>query len=409
LHPDETAAMQRTLLIALCLCLLAWSLTGALSSARQGKPGLPGARAVIQAAEYPSLQAALDALPAEGGVVQIPPGVFEISAPLTLTRGEVLIQGAGSATHIKNISQTGASAITIRAPGYPQNKKARLWRVELAGLRITGQAQSGHGIEAHGVDELFVHGVTVSYHGGNGIHTFDCYEDPRIADCLISYNKKSGLYIEGGHDIVVCGNHFEENLDAVECIDAFNLCMSGNNLDDHLRHGVVIANTYGSVVASNMIEECKGTAVILDRDCYGITLSANVIAHHEGGGVDLRDAHGCAVSANTFVLVKQNALRIGPDADRITVTGNNFSDSYIGGAGLKKRALDDQTASGLVLDGTSDVTVSGNSFAGLTTKAVELLKPSRRVLFAGNVLTEVESDHERLAEGSKVVDNLGRE
>ena len=60
--------------------------------------------------------------------------------------------------------------------------------------------------------------------------------------------------------------------------------MTGNNLDDHLRHGVVIENTYGSVVSGNMIEECKGIAIILDRDCYGITLSSNVIAHEVQGG-----------------------------------------------------------------------------------------------------------------------------
>ena len=68
------------------------------------------------------------------------------------------------------------------------------------------------------------------------------------------------------HDIVVVGNQFEENLDALVCKDSFNLCMTGNNLDDHLRHGVVIENTYGSVVSGNMIEECNGIAIILDRD-----------------------------------------------------------------------------------------------------------------------------------------------
>ena len=76
--------------------------------------------------------------------------------------------------------------------------------------------------------------------------------------------------------------------------DGYNLCMTGNCLDDHLRDGVVIENTYGSVVSGNMIEECAGTGIILDRDCYGITLSANVIAHETSGGIDLRDAHGCA-------------------------------------------------------------------------------------------------------------------
>src|SRR5262245_48819836 len=105
--------------------------------------------------------------------------------------------------------------------------------------------------------------------------------------------------------------------------------MTGNCLDDHLRDGVVIEDTYGSVVAGNMIEECASTAIVLDRDCYGIALSANVIAHN-GGGIDLRDAHGCAVSANALTLMKTDALHIGPASDRIAATGNSFSNSFIG-------------------------------------------------------------------------------
>src|SRR4029078_6072693 len=140
--------------------------------------------------------------------------------------------------------------------------------------------------------------------------------------------------------------------------------MTGNNLDDHLRHGVVIENTYGSVVSGNMIEECNGIAIILDRDCYGITLSANVIAHETSGGIDLRDAHGCTVSANTFTIVKKNALLIGPASSRITVTGNNFSDSFIGDGTFKREAAD-LDASGIILSGTSDVGVSGNLVSGV--------------------------------------------
>ena len=159
----------------------------------------------------------------------------------------------------------------------------------------------------------------------------NCYEDPRIADSIFTYNAQAGLNIVGGHDIVVSANQFEENQDAVRCIDSFNLCMNGNNLDDHLGNGVVIENTYGSVLSGNMIEECNGTAVILDRDCYGITISANVIAHNMAGGVDLRDAWGCAVSANTFTIMAARALVVGPGAGGVTITGNNFSNSCIGG------------------------------------------------------------------------------
>jgi hypothetical protein len=362
-------------------------------SSQSTSPGvkLPGARAAIEAANYPSLQAAIDAVPATGGVVYLPAGTFEITAPLRITQEDILIQGSGTATHIKNVNETGEPAIIIEQPKRKTDPKATLWRVELQNMRVTGNPKSGHGIAARHVDEIFLHGITVSYHGGDGILLDHCYEDPRICDCLMTYNKASGLHLDLCHDIVVVGNHFEENLDAVYCHDGFNLCMTGNNLDDHLRHGVVIENTYGSVVSGNMIEECNGTAIILDRDCYGITLSSNVIAHEVEGGIDLRDAHGCAVSANTFTIVKKNALRIGPGSSRITVTGNNFSNSFIGDG--EKRQKVDSAAAGIVLASTREIAITGNVFSGLTTKAVTLEgEGSKEILFKDNVLAEVSTD-----------------
>ncbi len=351
--------------------------------------------AVVNASNYPSLQAAVDALPDEGGIVFVPPATYDLSSPLRITKGDVTIVGAGTSTHIRNKNEQGKPAIVIEPEEYSGNRRARIWRVELSELRLTGNPRSGPGILANGVNELFLHDMTISYHGGDGIRMVDCYEDPRVADCLITYNKGAGLRIVRGHDIVVSANHFEENLDAVQCIDSFNLCMTGNNLDDHLRHGVVIENTYGSIVSANMIEECQGAAIVLDRDCYGITISANVIAHEMGGGVLLLDAHGCAVTGNTFTIVKKQALFIGPNSGRITVTGNNFSNSYIG-HGQQKRAFGDREASGLILEGTRDVVVSGNVFSGLTTEAIEMRNVAPdAVVIEANVIVDCAGSAER--------------
>jgi hypothetical protein len=387
-------------------------LAGGLGVGRAGQAAgsrvrLPGARAVIEAAEYPSLQAAIDALPATGGAVRVPPGTFEIAEPLKITVSDVLFEGAGTATHIKNVNTEGKSAIILQHPSGADNNNAVLWRVRLANFRLTGNDASGHGIEARRINELFVEGVTCSYHGGDGLHLHFCYEDPRICDSLITYNKKTGLNLVGCHDIVVASNQFEENWDAVRCIDGFNLCMTGNNLDDHLGDGVVIENTYGSVVSGNMIEECNGTAIVLDRDCYGITLSANVIAHENTGGIDLRDAHGCAVSANTFTIVQKNAVRIGPASGRITVCGNNFSNSFIGD-GQVKRAANDLGAAGLTLDGTKDIAVVGNLFSSVAPKALTVEgQPVAQVLFTDNVLVDAAADSDKLND-SVVQDNLAR-
>ncbi len=348
---------------------------------------------IIEAAKFASLQAAFDAVPTNGGVVLLPPGNFELREPLVLTSGETRVEGAGASTHLINRNTKGEPALIIRPADIAKNPKSRLWRVQLGNFRISGNTNSGDGVFAHGINEIFIQGLSVDHHGANGIHLKDCYEDPRVSDSILTYNAKNGLLIDACHDIVVNGNHFEENQDAVRCVDSFNLCMNGNNVDDHLRHGVVIENTYGSVLSGNMIEECNGTAVILDRDCYGITVSANVIAHHLGGGVHLLDAWGCTLSANTFVLVHSNSILVTANSGRHTITGNNFSNSHIG-EGKDKRPTEHKTAmgrdeaTGILLLSTSDIVISGNQFSGLSGSAVTGEGALKRLVITGNIVTD---------------------
>lgn len=361
--------------------------------------GLPAySQSVIDASKYDSLQAAADAIPSEGGLLQIPAGKFEISQPLRIKTGDTRIVGVGTASHIVNTNTEGQPAILIENPAFAGKKvptKDRLWRVNVANLRVTGNEKSGAGIEARYIEEIFIQGVTSSYHGGDGVNLHFCYEDPRVSNNLFTYNKASGLRINGCHDIIVSANQFEENQDGVTCLDGYNLTMSGNNLDDHLGNGVVIENTYGSVIASNMIEECQGWAIILDRDCYGTTMSANVIAHDFAGGIDLRDAHGCAISANTFTIVKNAAIAVRESSGSITISANNFSDTWIGkdkdGKQAQKRyekptklENNPNEATGILLQDCEAVVISGNLFSRLVTEAVRQEGDCQKILINSN-------------------------
>lgn len=364
-----------------------------LSLSALGQDSDPVAPLIVEVAAGDDLQAAIDQLPNTGGMIRLSAGTWDLTKPLVISTPETRIEGAGASTHLRNLDESGKPALIVRPPTLSEDPKARLWRVQLGNFRISGNEKSGHGVAAEGIQEIFIHGLSVDHHGGHGISLVDCYEDPRVADSILTYNKQAGLFIDAGHDIVVNGNHFEENQDAVHCVDAFNLCMNGNNLDDHLGNGVVIENTYGSVLSGNMIEECNGTAIILDRDCYGITLSANVIAHDMEGGIDLRDAHGCSVSANTFTLVHQFSVRVGPDSGRIAITGNSFSNSHIGD-GQEKRKLEHENplqidmATGVLIDKASHVNVSGNTFTGLSGSAVRATEGSKSNLVTGNLVTD---------------------
>lgn len=358
---------------------------------------LPGARPIIMAGQYASLQAALDAVPEQGGMVVLPPGHFVIHEPLVVHRSDVCLMGSGTATHIDNQNTEGKPAIFADHPDADSDRGAnRLWRIRISNLRITGNEASGAAIEASYVNELLIDAVTATENGGDGFLLDHCYEDPRINNCLITYNKKTGINLLGCHDIIVAATQFEENQDALHCMDGYNLTMTGNTIDDHLGHGVVIENTYGSVVSGNMIEECAGTAIIIDRDCYGNTLSSNVIAHN-GAGISIRDGHGHAISANTFTLMKSHALMVSPESGRLAITGNSFCNSYIG-EGSVRRKVDDLEAGGVLIQNTSEITLTGNQFSSLSTPAVTASDTTRRVVFAANVFTDVESRHEEASD-----------
>jgi hypothetical protein len=388
-----TADPQRRRTARNSLCCFVPIIASVLLFSSPGQAAEPAAPARLSAADYPSLQAAADALPATGGLLVIPPGNYELKEPLVIKTPETRIEGSGAATHLINRNEAGQPAVILRPADVKQNPKSKLWRVQMADLRISGNKKSGDGLFAENIEEIYLDGVSIDHHGGDGIHLKNCYEDPRITACILTYNAAVGLNIEACHDIVVSANQFEENQDALRCVDSFNLCMTGNNLDDHLRHGVVIENTYGSVVSGNMIEECNGTAVILDRDCYGIAISANVIAHHLEGGVDLRDAWGCTVSANNFVLAHKFGVRVAGEGGRHAITGNSFTNSFIGGGkdmrpATGKTAMAIDAGEGVVIDGGSDVTITGNSFSGLSSEGIRASDSSKRLIISSNVLTD---------------------
>ena len=372
---------------------IAGSFFASTATAQDPQPVADAPPAQINAAEFDSLQAAFDAVPEGGGIVSIPPGVYDIREPLRVHTPETRVAGSGASTHIRNLNLEGEPALILEPEKIADDPKLRLWRVQVDNLRISGSEKSGDGIRATGIQEIFLHGVSVDHHGGHGINLTNCYEDPRVSDSILTYNKKAGLFISAGHDIVVNANHFEENQDALICVDSFNLTFNANNLDDHLGNGVIIENTYGSVVSGNMIEECNGTAIILDRDCYGITLSSNVIAHDMTGGIDLRDAHGCTVSANTFTLVHEFAVRVADESGRITITGNTFSNSHIGPDTRKRpddheKPISRDAAQGVLLEKTEHVVISGNTFAGLDGIAVEGRGACRALSITGNIVTD---------------------
>src|SRR3990172_3319884 len=84
------------------------------ANCEQARMSEAAASGIIEARLYPDLQAALDAVPEKGGLVKLPPGEFEITKPLELTRGDTRVEGSGNATHIINRNESGEPAFVVR-------------------------------------------------------------------------------------------------------------------------------------------------------------------------------------------------------------------------------------------------------------------------------------------------------
>ncbi len=346
---------------------------------------------VIDATKYKHLQNAIDALPTGGGIIELPPGRYELEKPLILNTDFVTIKGAGPSTHLVNVNKEGQPAIHIEPP----EEQGKLNWIEVTDLRITGNPQSGNGLEAVDIEWLLLSRLSVDHNGGDGILMDHCNEDPRVADCLITYNGGAGINLLACHDMVVSANQIEDNQDGVRCIGGFNLTMTGNNFDDQKGHGLVIEDTYGSTVSGNMIEESNGHAVLLSGACYGISLSANTFTHCRGEGVRLQGVKDITISANGFVLMRQHALHALEGASQLTITGNTFSRFPYDPSKPLNVAKTHKTdpGQGILLENVHDITLSGNTFSETSKEAIRIAgRKNERLNITGNTIINPSCD-----------------
>ena len=259
-----------------------------------------GTLSIIDASKYASLHDAIDALPDAGGIVNIPPGTYTISKTIWLTRDNTRIQGAGPSTHIVNANEKGEHALTLEHKDRPNEPLARLTRVEVADLRISGNPKSGDGIFVEGVKGLYLEGLTVDHHGEHGMRILDSFDGPRVVGCNVHENGFDGLYSLVSHDLTISANQFWKNRDGVSMHDSTNLSICGNNLRSQRRDGLVLDRVSFASVSGNALRGCKGR------------------------GIALRAAKDIVVSGNALVEVRGAGVKAGKDCLRILVGDNGF-------------------------------------------------------------------------------------
>jgi len=168
----------------------------------------------------PQLQAAIDALPLDGGVVQLPPGIFELTKPIEIgdgkpfrpsTRHGVRLVGSGhsifghnSATVLVRSGDNKGAMINVNGP---------IEGVEIAHLTLDGrdvshvgiQALSHRGCSLHDMSVLDFkfHGLHLNTHKGDDPQhgSFSCsYRDLQLVSTSLT---STGIYLHGDPKVMI--------------------------------------------------------------------------------------------------------------------------------------------------------------------------------------------------------------
>ena len=347
--------------------------TGALTYPAFPLVPAKGKHSAVSAADFPSIQAAVDSLPQSGGMVSVPSGKWEITEPIVL-RGNVSLVGLGASSVIVNKNLEGANAIECRETTQYRPKHlhppgaAGHHGVLIANLQVRGNPKSGNGIGLYQSDHFTIENCMTSFNGKSGIYLSYGEENDIVRGVISKWNGEHGLYIEGCHDTLISASHFEENrLDGVHVQkDNIQAGIVGCNAEDNGRFGIYNKGRWTQVIGCESDTNEGGAFVFIGPESEYSTVVTGSIgtiravgAHHvaitgNNSSVLLSDCHDCTVVGNTGAVIHLE------DACCNNAVNANTVANIIVGAWCHHNAITGNICRGQFVDRGRDNAVTGN-------------------------------------------------
>lgn len=339
-------------------------------------PGRAGG--AINMVEAGGLQAALDALPKQGGTIFIPAGKHRIDRPVTkqLLEGQHLfIVGEGRASVLVNTNTTGEPMLHLTGvvgSWWPDLK------MTLRDITFEGNHKSGDALVVLFPNDLSVDSCFFIHHGGQAIRLGPQGTNVTIRDCWMR-DCKRGVRAEGIHHLTLHGNQtrsLERGQKQEEHVYLDWSCREIRVVNNHFAYGhgsaIVLDGTAQHVIANNTIEgfkiaiEARGVSDKKPRDhCRDIAITSNYMLAEIGVRLT-GTCRGFAVTGNTFINTPGGAVLVeqAGGAGKHTITGNIIRKSVYGGAyfPMPNAPL---TQGGIALGDAGDCIVAHNVLDGI--------------------------------------------
>lgn len=275
------------------------------------------------------LQAAIDALPAHGGVLQLPSGRIKLSQTIYIRRPFVTMQGVGPGTQSKYFDREtgrGTKLVFTRAidglrisPAENANAKTRLGGITLRDFGIVGSGTSNKAIGIRSellpgnasifgpTDDLLIERVSITEYA-TAMRL--CRNDiTKVINCWPT-ECGNGIAIDGGFYVMIT-----------------NTCIA-----DNPGYGISVKDLYGGAFVGNIIVRNRASLVV-QGNTHDVIFTANVVLNDH---------------ANKGIVEWGDLLTLGDGVRRTLFSANAFTTSMGGGFSISEKSAHNEFAGNVV-------------------------------------------------------------
>jgi hypothetical protein len=266
-----------------------------------------------------AFQAAIDALPALGGTVDVPAGTYMIDAVTSIR--------VRSYTHLRMASGAKLVAKANSSERYKVLYVYKAQHVEISGGQIVGErdahvgttGQWGHGIFVHGSSHVTVRDVLISKCWGDGLVVAGAVvwqapsipsSDVLVANVVCTGNRRQGMSIGYVRGVKVYDSEFSNSHGTTpQCgVDiepengkaAYNVLFENCLIRGNARYGMLFYRNSQAVTVRRCTVENNGSCGIVTVGAVATYLALNTIRNNSATGIFIQDGtRNCQVSQNT--------------------------------------------------------------------------------------------------------------
>lgn len=350
----------------------------------------------LEAADFPNLQEALEALPAGGGAIHLPAGEYHVDQPLTaaLREGQHLfLYGDGRGSAMINDNREGEPLLRVTGvvgSWWPDLK------ITIRDLTFEGNYDSGDGLIIEYPNDAMVDACFFSGHGGTAVRLGPQGTNVTVRDCWMRDCRRA-LRADNIHHLTFHGNQTRSRSDGQRQEEHLFIgweCREVRIVANHLAYGhaqgIILDGTAQHVIANNTIEgfavglEARGKGETSPPDhCRDMIISGNYL--HADTGVLLRgQCRGFAITGNTFINNPVAAVRMEDAAQggRHVISANVIRKSVYDGEYVKTAS---RQQGGIDLEKALNCSVTGNVLEGINPGPAIVSYPHGGHLISGNL------------------------